>query len=530
MNKIILSFFILTLSFSSIWSSPSYSKIILTREGARNLKKMVLEEVDWYSDLLKVSGHNLKIGGKTTIEAKDDYYQIKFQKVSLSLSQKQTIYIGDIILNAAPGYKGTWFLKLALPKRMAIYNLNKDVISNLSIEKQNFSATWIPIKGLYTKVNAFYKNIELIGTRQNPIYASIKSIEISSKLKGHYDETWKGNNNFTLKDLKIEATGSKTINFKLKKAKLSYIYDRLNAKRVLANRKTIETILPYIGQGKIQDDNSFIVNIAAKIQDLANNVTSSSEIAGLDLSIKDSYNHKNPFTLSLDKLTSETYLEDSQKEQARVKIINKFNGFHISNIPPELVGLIPYKGNINLKVQNIPFRKIAGIVLDGLKVTLNNAQFKINDILSYIPEVIKKAGTSFVIEDTDLKAVEAELAINSKFAAVNKAIYGVVGRIDVNIKGLETVKKRMQEIALNPKSSTTTSLYAGGFSTMSMIENIRNGVSIEPEDGVHYSLEITDDGNVILNNINLKNFIALGSVFENKILKEDKKAYNFNKN
>lgn len=473
-------------------------------QGAAALKQLVEDEIEWRTNLAKIAGQGLAVDGPVEVTPKGSFYEIKIRKLSTSLGPDRKLNIGTVVINAVPGNNGEWLLNAVIPSAVTLCNNANTPLAHISIGNQSLSGSWIPSAGVYPKADLLYQDIRITDLADKTFSGVISTAKLSSNLKSGSDGIWGGSGGFEMSGITIDTAGKDAVQTRIGRVVSENFYDRMDLSKTVENRQKIRDA---VQPGKMPAE-SVKAALLSDAQGTFDSVRSSFSIHDIAVHAKDAQPPHQPMDMSVRKISFQGTLQGLQQEKASVTLKNSVQGLKIPAPIPDLAGLIPEDINIDIKINNLPARTIAGIIFLSLQDSPNAG-------LAALPEALIAAGTSLSIQDSFVRSRDLNSSIAGKISTTPNAVTGITGKMTLSIKGLEGVISKLQTLAIKPGADSQLVGYAGSLTAIMLIG--QEGKSADGSKTNDYVLEMTQDGKLLLNNINIQSLVNVGETLNSHV-------------
>lgn len=471
-------------------------------DGAAQLKKMIESELGRYAEIKSMGGQGLIAEGAVDVVPHGTFYKATISEVSFFLSLDRRLNIGIIALNAVPGPQGTWEIKAAIPATMRLYDKNNKSLADVMIGSQRIAATWIPSEGLYPRADSLFEKIKISALGDAPFRASLGKVHMTSSLRDNGDGTWTGPGGFEATDIKMEASGKNAVVIEIGKAVATSLYNRINLGKIMESRRKLMKIAESGKMPETQEDRQLLLDLHKSVESMSSS-----------FDISDVLIHEKSATKSMeikfDNLSFQGRLQGMQQEKSAVHLKSSFNGLKISSVPLEFTNLTPHTMNIEMDIKNLPIKKIIENISTIPRTGENNTPF-IN-----LPEILQQSGTSLLIQNSFFRSQEMNIGFTGNLDSNAASVTGMSGKMTLSVKGLEPAISLLQTLATKPGADMKMVGYASGLTGVMLMG--RSAKNAKGEKVNNYDLEMTPDGKLLINGLNIMTLVKAGGVLNQHI-------------
>lgn len=417
----------------------------------------------------------LELEGDVTVETAETHYAITLPRMSIKYQDGSHIDIGIIALNASPYDKpGEHKMTMAVPTPILGFDANGNETMRIRIGQQKAAGIWDEILQNFTKLDAVYKDIHI---SMNNDAATIDIPEFRANYNLNQTDTgrWSGPIQFDLLNMSMNSAYSKT--------RLS-----LGALSIQSNLDefSAEALRPGPKEGAIPDlkfADGADLSIAIKNLDIAKNTQSDT-----------------PETLSIGDADIGFSFDDALTGVIDANFDMNFNGLKASNVPDDLIGLLPQNGKLALTHHNIPLGQIG----EALSNT-GNGEFKMLGLamLLKVPALFAQAGSYIELSESNINNVNYDINMNSIIRSDMTAANSFTAESTLKFAGLDKVLSMAQVAGTDLNSS----VYAKPMRTLARyLERLKPVARIQTDEKwgfVHiFDLKMTQDGQFTINGQN----------------------------
>lgn len=491
---------IFTLLISLIMCAASTSSAAATADsaGAAHLKQMIEGEISRYTEIRKLGGQGILVEGPVDVVPHGTYYKATLSKVSFFPGPDKLLNIGTIALNAAPGPGGTWEIKASLPASMRLYDKNNKSLADVTVESQKITATWLPAESIYPIADSLFQKIKVSALGDEAFAFSIGKLHVTSRLHDNGDGTWTGPGGFEATDIQMDAAGKKPTVIEVGKVTATNQYTRINLGKLMGSRKQL---LEMARLGKIPETPEGR-KLLPDLQKSIDGMDGSFEISNILVREKGA---EKPVEIRIDKASFQGGLQGMQREKSTSRLKSSFSGLKMSFVPAEFSSLTPHAMNLEMDIKNLP---INGIIE---KISaLPQGTTPLN-----IPEMLQQSGASLLVRDSFVQSKDMDIGISGNLDSNAQSVTGMSGQMTFSIKGLESAISLLQTMATRPGADLKTVGYASALTGVMLMG--RSAQDAKGEKVNNYILEMTPDGKLLINGMNIMTLVKAGEVLNQHV-------------
>lgn len=410
------------------------------------LKSMFQEMVDSHKNAPEQLAA-ISFDGDISVEKAGEYYAVTLPYATLDYHDGAKFEIGLIAINAAPHEdEGQWKMTFALPTPMNFVDEDGQRSFQLNIGGQRASGVWNNNLGYFAKLDANYQDIK-INDPENSFTFTLPSARAVYDLEADNAGKWSGPVYFSFNDtnLNIAEQGGEVlrvggINLNMEMFK----YDPTSFKDYQSKIETLILQTENQEQTETPPDISGIFDSLMTL--MGDGFTSEYQIS--DVMIKSGSKNENFDTIALDKanfgLDLTGFIEDSVALDFRMG----YDGFDIMPIPADMPDLAPKTLNLDISLQNIPFKQISELGKNTAEMAVSNpqmAQMAGMSVLFKLPAILSEAGTSLVLDQNGFGNDDYNVSLDGKIVTDLQAVNSATADFKGIITGMDTVVASLNE-------------------------------------------------------------------------------------
>ena len=487
----------------------------ITSEGAAALKKEIDDALSWRLKAMKYADEGLVTEGETKVTPKDNYYAVSLPRMHMKFRKGEKLDIGVVNINAMPGKApDEWALSVALPSPIIFYDEKSTAAVTITLNKQRFSALWLPKKDLFSAFDAVYEDIK-IEDAQKTFAGMIGSIKTTLDLKAQPDGTWSGPHNFEMRNVAIKSTKEEKAAISLESLVGKAYYDRVDVENSKKLRRTIEEMAVATPPPSKEDVAKLIREHADFFKNIANNISNSMTLTNIDVVGADKTGI--PFNFHLGRTSFSLDLIGALQEKGKVTFTTGVSDLKLSVVPAEYVSLLPQDAQLDFTIDNLPMRQMVDAVVmamtsraDAASAVVDPAKMQQNVApLALLPQILSDSGTTAEVNSTSVTAPDFSIRLVGKARADALAAYKATADFTLAIRGLDDLITKFNappDTASSRESQRLQSLalWLTPLQVLGQIETDANGAKSRK-----FHFELMPDGKFMLNGADMSTAMAL---------------------
>ncbi len=514
--------------FSLIILIPATHAATINDEGAQRLKALFEEMIQTQTSITQRDGvPHFYYDGKILVEQAASYYAITLPPSYIDYPDGSRLDLGMLAINALPNKNpGQWKMTIAIPTPILMLDKTGAENFRINIGGQRSTGIWDESLKNFARLDANYNDITLTDAKE--IFSlKIPKAGIRYNFKQDKEGHWSGPGYMSLKNATLEI---EKITATLGELRADFKMDRYNPLIVDKYKDDITALSETItknAQNKTpeplsSDATSGLVNMMIDL------VTQSSNGFSFKYSASD-FHFSQPLLTATQDETSSTFDVSIQD----VKLGKAFLGFDISGFftdkvslglnfgfsglsmtpeDPEITPVAPSQINIDIALENIPFKQIAELGKNSLQAGMAQpemAQMAGIGMLMKLPALLSQAGTQLTIENNALGNTTYNIDLNGKAQADMMAVNSVTAHAKMNFRGLDEIiahtqnggaqngaeqSKSESDVRAHTQNLQKLSMMLGMLKGMGKLEENTSGPSL-----YSYEFIMTPQGQMLLN-------------------------------
>ena len=502
--------FICILSFITCSSSTAQSAV--NAQGAQKLKSIFESLIEQQTAAQKLSGGSLKTTGNIMIEPAGNYYAVKLPALTLTDVSGNRAELGVIAINAIPGDNvGQWKMSVAWPSPISYVDKNGKIVTKISIGGQRMAGLFDERLEHFLKLDSEYKNIK-IENLTNGYEVLLSNTKLQTKLDESSEGVFSGPFSGILSDIIVRHKKFGTI-ASLDKVSVEADLFEFSAAKNKELRQQIENFSERVqSQGienaSVADQAAFINMITQSIESLGNGFTSQYTLEGLKVTFPETDHPKAPNSMSMDQASFGLDMSGFSDSNVKLSLRMGYENLSVVPVPHEFTEFSPKTINIDLSLNDIPFKELLELLQNYMDTGVNNssaAQMLQLQAAMALPKLFNAAGTNLTINKVEMISELSEATMSGKVSVDQDAPKGIKGFIDIAITGLDEIMKKAQESAIESNNSGQKTNLAKIFPALVLLK----GTAIEEEgpDGrtvSKFKVTMNENGNIMINTTSIE--------------------------
>jgi len=439
-----------------------------------------------------------------TVTAQGDAYLVSIEGLKIQPAPEGYLDIGTISYVAKPKDEKSYEVSdLKLPPEMLFKGQDGKERGKLTVTTKSFSGLWLKELAAFQKLDGEFADIAAVDDQKGDV--RVADAKVSSQLSDKGGGVFDVASNLALSGFSAKDTGGGA--FTIAEARLDGTYDSLKlADYQAAMIKYQELAVKQVGLAQQGADNS--AKPAALSPEDAKAMTEA--IAAMAASIKGgdfklalnglkySDDGKEPFTLGT--LTLGTNIDGINQEKASL-------GFDIAHQDLALAteemsspvdqAALPRSGNLSLRISSIPSKDIVKVLSDNLPAVTSSdmamAEANATAMFVALQAVLQTSRAKIEVAPSQLLSQLVEVKTDGAFNVTPQSAFGVVGALNVAIRGLDDLLALAQKSPDDPSAQQAI----GGIGMLQQYSAREQGSDGKPVD--KYKIEVNEQGQFLVN-------------------------------
>ncbi|PJB70062.1 MAG: hypothetical protein CO093_08845 [Alphaproteobacteria bacterium CG_4_9_14_3_um_filter_47_13] len=504
-HAFLFTFFTLALFFSQ----PAFARN--TKDDIKTLEHIFGDVLEQYKDLAKSGDAELVTEGKIMVEPSGSYYAVTLPHMRLEQADGSYTDIGMISVNTLPGDTSEqWKMTVALPTPIIYYDSQNKSSVTVEIKNQNFAGIWHETLKNFIKLNAQYGDI-IITQSDDQTRISIPVMKVIADMTPDGKGLWSGSGDVILSGLHAHSdrTGG---DVRLGEMKITSTVKDYSFDAVLDYQEKISALTEsQSGQGK-KASSAHVMGLYNLIADF---MGSAWDGFGVTVAVRD-------FSLSMPK-TAKASARNFKMDHSKLGfnmtgfrsglvtmgITSAYDGLQTFAMSAEDKALVPDHVNIDLSINNLPYKEMAELgrtSLQGVTETPQAGALVGMNAAMMLPQLLTKAQTNLTLKNTYVGNNDYNILTNAMMKADLKAALGATGNARTEIYGIDYLVDSFNKIVSRPdlgearKTKIQKSLAM--LSVIKMVGQMEKDA--KGRDIRTYHLELNEQGQTLLNGTDLK--------------------------
>lgn len=509
--------------------------------GAEALKATVDHAIAGYARKAANEGNAL-ISGPVTVTPKGAYYEIRVPDM-VAQSNKNKFNIGTVIINASPTNSGAYTTSMALPRTMTMTGPSGQAEFQISLGRQKFSGTFLPVISTFTKIDADYGDIALTHLGGKPLKLAIASIKSTLNLTPDAGNTYSGFNDTIATGLSLNDVSQdkqRQINVSIGSVASKMLYEKYD---IAGTQQAAERLNKLYAEQKdgskahLQDATKDVMstltgmldgfNNKTEIKDIAIRMTPAPNAPALNDANGQPVKPQPPVTLQIAEVHSGFSARGIQQDKGQMAFNATTSKINFEPLTDDIAGIMPRDINIDLSFDNLPMKDLALFLTRFMdqaaqKTMIDSDQSmkladrvtqkqeldrKMTESLAVLPVLLNKAGATFTAKNTFIETRDMLATLDGSVkvvepqnAAAAKSL-PLLGSMTLSIRGIDEAMLHLQQKAAEPKADPRIGTLAQALTMVQMFgqpNKAANGQSLRV-----YKIDFTADGRTLMNGADL---------------------------
>lgn len=439
----------------------------------------------------------IKFDGDVAVEQSGEYYAVTLPYATVDYPDGSKFEIGMIAINAsAHEQPDQWKMTFAIPTPIQYTDAKDGEGFIVNIGGQRASGIYNDTLGYFSKLDANYKDISMTNIN-NEFSFNLPEARIVYDLDSDESGLWSGPIYFSSNNINLNIPNQGGEVFKMGALNLNMEMFKYNPASMDMYKEKLQS-LAQSEDGKTQVDPSVMNDLVGAFFELIGDGFTS-EYQMSDIVIKGGDKQKFE-TLKLDNINFGFDMTGFLKNSVAFDLRMGYDGFDISPLPEDFPDVAPKNFNLDLSLENIPFKEISELGQSTAEIAMGTpqmAQMAGMSVLFKLPALLSEAGTSLVINNNYLGNDTYHVDIDGKVVTDLKAVNSATADITGKIKNLDTLMQSLGTyIQSNPDDKQMTQALMG----LQMAKGFGEQQTDENGDPVHvFKFIMNPQGQMLLN-------------------------------
>ena len=431
-------------------------------EGAGRLKTL-FENILTEQKSYMTDGATLSTQGDISIEQADSYYAVTLPFISIKNTDGSQFKLGIISVNVAPHNEdGLWKMTIAMPTKMSSIDKQGNEIFRLTIGAQKAAGIMEEKSRQFKKLDSQYKNIT-IETLNPPEETTIGSVQLQFDFNTDENGFWSGPGFIALNNFKIGSSKTSK-SMSIDEIKGTFTMDKWDPMAGDAYKKRIAELNKNGAINRKNMSDEARKELGAAILDLftkgMNGFDSTYSISNLKFTKPTSLDGKTE-TFEINDASFTFNIKGFMSNLVSTGVNVKYSGLNTASLADDNKDVIPTKADINIKINNIPFKELMQMGQNTLTAANDNPAQAVQlaglTLMMKLPALLSQAGTSIDMNDNMLGNDLYNIALNGMVKADLTAVNSATANANMVFDGLDALIAKLNTIAKNPTSENAKS-------------------------------------------------------------------------
>lgn len=468
--------------------------------GAQKLKSIFENQIR-YQKVFTGLGEKatLEFDGNITVEPSGDFYAVTLPYIKIIYPNGNHLDLGMISINAsAHDVPGQWKMSAAIPTPLVMFDSTDRQVMRLSLGGQRFAGIWDEGLEYFAKLDASYKDVAIESA--TPLFNHTIS-EVQARYDFAKDETgkWSGPGFVALINTTINFNNGVTTG-SIGEIKARFDLDRYDPAALTDYREKLLAM----AESQQTDANVSVSGnhvtalynmVLDAITNTGNGFTSEYSIKDVDITHPGGVIKMGNGYLGLD-------LSGFSTDQVKLASRFGYNKFSITPPPPGYEDLQPENMNLDVTIENLPFKQLAELGRNTLQAGLAGpeaSQLAGLSLMIKLPAIMAQAGTFMTFNNNyvgnDLYKVDLNGTVRSDISAVNS----FTANTRATFVGLDKVLAKAQVQGANPNNKDAKS-FRELSRTLEMLKGVAKTETNADQQFVHvFEFTVNPQGQMLLN-------------------------------
>lgn len=501
----------LLLMFVMTLASPALAQKI-GPEGQKRLETIFTELLNQYRTASEANGAKLITEGDILVEPSDSYYAVTLPHMTIKQADGAYTEIGMVAINALPGDTAEqWNMTVALPTPIIHFDsLGKPLVTT-AIGGQNFAGVWNEKFKNFTRMNARYSelNIKHHGDQTRII---VPAVNFTFDMKQNAQGLWSGPSDLKISDLQVyfDADGSSA---RIQEIAMVSTMEDYAVDATLAYQEKISALVESVEAGDAVNPSSR--NVLGFYNLFFDLISNSWNAFNFDFSVKSvsmtrpAIPGSPPGVLKIANGAVGFGMGGLRSGKVNMGLKLAYDGFELAPMPADYGKATPDQMNIDISVNNLPYREMVELGRTTLQSTVDNpamSQLAGLQAIAALPQLLTQAQTNITLGKSAIGNENYRMAADAVFTANMNAVMGATGALNAEIYGIDNLIGSLNAAAADPdldaekKQSVQDTLAA--LALVKMVGQM--GKDAQGRDIRTYKLELNEQGQAMLNGTDLQ--------------------------
>lgn len=429
--------------------NPAAAAAPIDDAGAARLKTVLEDLLASQQEGIKSQGVSVKTDGPVTVEKASGYYKASLPAYVLSSPESGlSLTFGRVAINAtAAEAPGQWNMAIALPTPIRMKTPDQTDVT-LSIGAQNTSGVWHEALRNFVKLNSKIETVQISDSAKQ-FTLSIPSIVSLYDLNEKSPDQWSGPADVLLKGLSLSAVpqqGAQPFTLLVDEIGIKSTVQELSIKAMSQYREQLETLAVNAEADPNQSVSPAHAEATVKLlADLFRNAWDgfSGTLAVRGVSAQTPAAGQEP-ARSVRLGEGHFGMDMGGFRSGKVTIGLRLGHQGLEIVPePEAFGpLAPALVNLDLRLENLPFKELTDLGLNAFKMaqqTPGMEQMIGLQVLASLPKLMSAAGTKITLHENRANGKLYDVTLNGQAIADSSAANGITAKGRMEVAGLDSV-------------------------------------------------------------------------------------------
>jgi len=464
-----------------------------TPEGAKHLKS-VFQTIIANTNTITQDPKPV-FEGEIRVEPVDGYYAVTLPFYKVEWNDGRRMDFGMVSINAVPDDTNPkqWKMAIAVPTPFTLYDRDETPLVQFSIGAQRAAAIFDEDLQNFVKLDALYTNLKIQAMNGENVTTTIPEFIVRFDMPKDDQNRVTGDGLFLMKNVTLNSPDD---NFKttLGSLQIDFEVDQYNIQGFQTAQNRLNTLTTGISTE----------NLDTKARDKELNKTLNTLYTSLgekmkityalsDLNIEKNTPDKATENLSLQNASAGINLGGFVSGNAYAGTTLSMNGLSLDT-DEKAKDILPENINLDLSVQNIPYKQLSSIVQNSLTSGSKNGISMIN-LMIKLPALLSQAETAITLKNSFIGNNDYKMSLDGNIIADLTATNNATAQINGQFDGLDWLITKMQN--LQSTDSKNANQYFDSLKQLQLMKAF--GQKSQTNDSYTYEFIMNPQGQITLN-------------------------------
>ncbi|MGQ0527246.1 MAG: hypothetical protein ACT4OY_04355 [Alphaproteobacteria bacterium] len=425
--------------------------------------------------------------GVAVVEPARSYYAVTLPHTKITYADGSRLDIGMISINATPHNEdGQWKMTAAIPMPITMNGVHGSLQTKTSIGEQRAAGIWDEGLESFSKLDAVYKNI-IVENYSYPYSITIPSLQIVYDMTKDEQGLWSGPGHMALDRLSVVIPSQK-LQGHVANIRSDFTLDHYNPQAIKTYQEKMGVLTKKLGAQAAANAQTLPIQMKDLYGPMLDFFMTSGNGLQVDYEISDvnfswqGRDGKTPGLFKLDSGALGTTMTGFNTDLASMNMRLKFEGLEEKTIQTaKYKKLSPARANMDIAMQNIPIRQIAGLATNTMAAMSDPDMAPLAglSLMMKVPAMLSQAGALLTVKDNSFGNGDYNVALNgtakADMAALNSAV--------INAQAVFTGLDKMIEAAKSQAAAKDAETAEQGKELLKQLQVIKAQARVEAVEG-----------------------------------------------